>query len=120
MLRSETSGQDPVPASIHHQPRRLGDRPGEGGAGEQLGHLDQLLDRVVEAARQRDVPTWKQVSAVPAAAREEAHLRVWDHDWDFTPQDVAGLPEEPGVYRFLAGDGTNAGRIACRLDKLRP
>lgn len=90
--------------STGHSLETSGESPGT----SLLQPLCKMLDRVVAAAETRNLRSWRDAALVPARAREKARQRVseiWNRKWTFTPEDVASLAEEPGVYRFMAAEG---------------
>ncbi len=107
--RSEAAGDRA--RSVHPRARR-GGRPRPAAdpddgptAGDATATLAALLEEVAAAARARGLRTWRDVALVPEVAREAGHEVVWGADWAFTPEEVAALPEEPGIYRFLDREG---------------
>ena len=67
--------------------------------------LCEMLDRVVDAARERDLRSWQAVARVQEEASREALQRVWGKERAFTAAEVSALPEEPGIYSFLSKEG---------------
>ncbi len=70
-----------------------------------LAPLGELLDRIVACEQARSLCSWREVALAGSEERESARDRVWDHDWTFGPEEIAALPEDPGIYRFLSTDG---------------
>jgi len=96
----------PVPApggrSVHAAPRGPVPPADTGPEWEAMG---RLLEELVAHAHEQGLHTWRDVALWPGAVREETRRQLWQTDWSFSSDDVAHLPEQPGVYRFLASDG---------------
>jgi hypothetical protein len=73
-------------------------------AGQRLETLAARLERVVEAARSRGLTSWDAVAEAPRGARRDTRAAVWEAPRALTPEMLESLPEEPGIYRFLARD----------------
>ncbi len=107
---------EPIVIDLRAWARLLGDAGATAVAGGALpDETDDPLDprlealalrteQVVEAAHARGLSTWQQVARAPQRERDAARDTVWSEQWAFTPADLAALPEEPGVYRFLDRD----------------
>jgi hypothetical protein len=74
------------------------------GSEARIAALGRRLDRVAAAAAARGLADWEAVAAAPALEREQARAEVWDPPRALTPELLAALPEEPGIYRFYARD----------------
>lgn len=124
LLRAEAvaPADDPGRArSVHARPRQPAGRHAETDPGAEapgpgaLADLSQLMDEVAETARRRGLRTWDEVALVPAAAAAGAVAAGgggaggvaagWDASWAIKPEQVAALPEEPGIYRFRDANG---------------
>lgn len=67
---------------------------------EQFKRIAGRLEQVLQIAGSRGLTTWSEIALLPDIIRQEAADRVWNEAWSFTPDEIQGLPEEPGIYRF--------------------
>lgn len=95
LLNGQTSGADETAA---------GDQPSATGR-ETLAAQAAALERIAAAARAHGLRTWREVALAPRAAAPDAGEPRWAEHWAFTREQIAALPEEPGVYRFLDREG---------------
>lgn len=73
---------------------------------DRLGLAGNLLAEIIDSAESDQLGSWEQVVGAMDQAATDEQLLQWRDEWDFTPEVIQSLPEQPGIYRFLASDGS--------------
>ncbi|MBD3237531.1 MAG: hypothetical protein GF330_12565 [Candidatus Eisenbacteria bacterium] len=72
----------------------------KGDPAAELRAAGALLDQIVARAHAEGLQSWESVAGEIDRHAQQARERVWSREWQIDPDQVAALPETPGVYRF--------------------